>query len=120
MTHARRTALVLALLLSIGCVGAGETKTASTHETRSLLVGGKWIRHLDEKQFFADGTYEARDPARESPIRGTWRLDDRRLRLTEENETTDHRIIAISETDLEMTFGSARQRLHYRRSLPRR
>jgi len=116
VTTPRRLAFVLGLLLSIGCVDARDAKSASAPEMRALLVGGKWVRHLDEKRFFPDGTYEALDPGRADPIRGTWRLDDRRLRLTEENETTEHRILVLNETDLELTFGSAGQRLSYRRS----
>ena len=117
MTRLGRTALALTFLLSIACAGPGTSKGHSAEDMRSLLAGGKWIRHLDEKQFFRDGTYEALDRGRQYPIRGTWRLNGRRLRLTEENETTDHRILTISDTNLEMTFGSAGQRLHYRRKL---
>ena len=117
MTSLRRSAVALALLVLVGCAGAADPRISSAQEIRTLLVGGKWLRHLDEKQFFADRTYDASDPARRTnPIHGTWRLDGHSLRLTERNETTDYQIIAISHTDLEMTFGTAGQRLHYRRA----
>ena len=118
MTSVRWSALLLVALLFVGCAGAGDPRIGSNDQTRSLLVGAKWLRHLDEKQFFADGTYEKSDPVRTEPKRGTWRLDGRSLRLTVENETTVHRILAISHTSLEMTFGSGGQRLHYRRARP--
>jgi hypothetical protein len=116
MATVRRSVLVLAALLLVGCAGVRDPGIASNEQTRSLLVGRKWHRHLDEKQFFADGTYEANDPTRAEPKHGTWQLHGRSLRLTEDKETTVHTIIAISLTSLEMTFGSGGQRLHYRRS----
>ena len=118
MTTVRWATLLLAALLFVGCAGAGDPRIGSSNQTRSLLFGSKWLRHLDEKQFFADGTYEASDPARTEPKRGTWQLDGRSLRLTEENETTVYHILSISNTSLKMTFGSGGQRLHYRRARP--
>jgi hypothetical protein len=120
-----RTALVVvfaalatatvALLAGVGDA-VGATNPPSAEQIRSLLVGGTWARHLDDRVFFPDGRFESYERGRNYPTRGTWRLDGDRLSVTAEHETTEHRILAISATDLEMTFGTAGQHLHYRRS----
>ena len=46
---------------------AGPQKTVSV---RSRLIGGTWARHLDEKLFFANGTYESHDRVHNKPMHG--------------------------------------------------
>lgn len=93
--------------------------TASPKEAASVrlrLIGGTWARHLDEKLFFVDGTYESHDREHDKPTHGRWRLEGKTLIMTEGGETTKHRIISVTATDLDMTFGDGSEGLHYRRS----
>ena len=108
------TSLVLIPLLLLGaCAG---TRSSGVSDIRSLLIGGTWARHLDEKLFFRDGTYESHDRAHDQPTHGTWRLEGRTLSITEGGETTTHRIFSITETRLDMTFGNGSAGLMYHRS----
>jgi hypothetical protein len=105
--------VLLPLLLVVACAG---TRSSGASDIRSLLVGGTWARHLDEKLFFADGTYESHERAGGGPKHGTWRLDDRMLTMTEGGKTTTHRIILVTAMRLEMTFGDGSKGLMYHRS----
>jgi hypothetical protein len=105
--------LLLPLVLLAACA---DTRSSGTSDLRSLLIGGTWARHLDEKLFFPDGTYESHDRAHDQPTHGTWRLDGRTLSMTEGGETTAHRILTITETYLEMTFRNGSAGLMYHRS----
>jgi hypothetical protein len=107
--------VVVPVLLIAGCAGSSVHGPQSS-DIRSRLIGGTWARHLDEKLFFADGTYESHDRAHDQPTHGKWRLAGRTLSMTEGGKTTTHRIISVTATDLDMTFGNGSEGLHYDRS----
>lgn len=116
MTYSFKTGTALVMAFSVGLVSIGTAGEREADQIRSLLIGGKWARHLDEKLFFADGTYESHDRANNHPAHGTWRLQGHLLRMTEGDKTTTHRIISIGAQELEMTFGDGTEGLRYTRS----
>jgi hypothetical protein len=111
-----RFAAVLALFVCGACANSRVARVPSADEIRSRLVGGTWVRHLDDRTFRADGTFESYERGRNYPTRGTWRVEGDELSLTAEHETTRHRILVITPTKLDMTFGAAGQQLHYTRA----
>ena len=111
-----QTAGAIVLLICTACANTQVARARSTHNIRSLLVGGTWARHLDDRRFYPDGTFQSYERGRNYPTHGTWRLEDQELSLTAEHETTRHRILAITPAKLDMTFGAAGQHLFYTRA----
>src|SRR5215212_2003215 len=110
-----KSVMSLAITVCVGCESTGGQSVPTKSRTRTLLIGGTWARHLDEKLFFADGTYESHDISDDKPKHGTWRLDGRILTMTEGGKTARHQIISLTAKDLDMTFGDGSEGLHYRR-----
>lgn len=82
-----------------------------------LLLIGSWYRHLDSFDFSPDGTYSGWQRGIDGPKSGTWRLHGQTLTLTENGKTWTHRIISISKSKLEMTFGDDSPGLEYNRGV---
>lgn len=107
-----RLIVAIVVMVTASCVSVTPDHSG-TKDIRSLLVRDTWMRHLDDKRFFADGTYESNERDSDYTKHGTWRLQGRILTMTEGKKTTTHRIIYIGPKELDMTFGDGSEGLQY-------
>lgn len=114
--HSFETVKAVLIALYIGFAIAGSAQGDDSHDIRRLLVGGVWVRHLDDVRFFSNGTYEANDQTSDRAQHGKWRLHGHLLRMTKGGKNMIHRIVSIDAGKLEMTFGDGTEGLAYARS----